>query len=556
MSIRKKFIAVASGCVLAAQPALAAPSPLNAPAPGSVLAPPLPSPELPRREAPTLHENLGLPDGANQVLNFRISRVRIMGATVIDSAVIAREFDGIINKPIKANDLRAALDRVNKLYDDAGYALGRAFVPPQVMQGGTLIIRVVEGYIGRIAIETDSEAVRASIESFSKRISAERPLRKATLERYLLLISDIPGVKVGGQLTGMNIYTGEATMALKAEHDLFTLDTTLDNRANLGSTPFQTYLTGSVNNALGNGEQLSMTVLATPQISTNQFFRLAYSTFIGSHGMRATIGASYAKSRAENLPSIFDLDGMSSGIDAAISYPFIRSIEQNLIGTAGIYATQAHNDLNGVRFSEDAIRAAYADASYSARIGTHASFGTRLRITQGFSIFNGGPENRVHSRLGAEPRFFKAHASASLSYALTEKLALTGSVEGQYSPDSLYASEEIAFGGARFARGYDTSEVSGDSGYGSSIQLQYRLDSEMLGGWTITPYTFVDHSHVYNKPVDQQGNAQLVSTGIGTTFSNRKWLAIGVELDKPLNRDVASRGNRDPRLYFSVEVRL
>ncbi|MCE9650336.1 MAG: hypothetical protein K8R18_12005 [Parvibaculum sp.] len=557
MTLTKKLLVTASSLVLMAQSVHAAPAgPQTAPAAGSILAPPPPSPELPRREVPRLRENLGLPNGADKVLNFRVVRVRIAGATVVDEALIAKQFAPLIDKPITAVDLRAALDRVNKLYEDAGYALGRAFVPPQVMQGGTLIVRVVEGHIGKITIDTQSEAARATVERFAKRILAEQPLRTATMERYLLLISDTPGVKISGQLTGMDIYTGRATMALKAEHDVYSLDTAVDNRANLDSAPFQTYLTGSVNDLLGDGEQLSLTALATPEIQTQQYFRLAYSTFIGSDGMRASVGASFAKSKEGDLPPGFDFSSRSRSVDTALSYPFIRSISQNLIGTIGAYAVQSTNDLNGFRYSEDAIRAAYADGSYTARLSDKMTFGANGRLTQGLGILGAGPEDTLHSRLGTRPWFFKARGTASATYALTEKLGLSASAEGQYSPHSLYAAEEIAFGGAHFGRGFDTSEVSGDSGYGTSVQMQYRLDTELAGGWTLVPYTFLDQSRVINKSVDGQGNDRLVSTGLGVTVSNRKWLVVGVEMDKPLNRSVASRGDRDPRLYLSLELRL
>ena len=557
MNYKKKLLATVSGCILIAQPVLAAPlTPTTAPSAGSILAPPPPSPELPRREAPRLRENLGLPNGADKVLNFKLAHVRIVGATVIDDGLIARQFDPLLNKPITALDLRAALDRVNKLYDDAGYALGRAFVPVQVMQGNTLIVRVVEGHIGKITIQTESEAARATVERFAKRILAEQPLRKATMERYLLLISDTPGIKVSGQLTGMDIYTGTATMALKAEHDVYSLDTAVDNRANLDSAPFQTYLTGAVNDILGDGEQLSLTFLATPEIRTQQYYRLAYSTYIGSDGLRANIGASFAKSKQGDLPPGLDFRSRSNSADASLSYPFLRSISQNLIGSMGVYAIQATNDLNGFRFSEDAIRAAYADANYTARLSDKLTVGANGRLTQGFDILGAGPKGQFHSRLGTTPWFFKARAAANASYALTERWGISASAEGQYSPDSLYASEEINFGGAHFGRGFDTSETSGDSGYGTSIQTQYRLDTEMAGGWTLTPYTFLDQSRVINTSIDGQGNDKLVSTGIGVTVSNRKWLAVGAEVDKPLNRDVISRGNRDPRLYLSLEIRL
>jgi hemolysin activation/secretion protein len=553
----KRLLVTVSSCVLMAQTVQAATTnPLSAPAPGSILTPPLPSPELPRKEAPRLRENLGLPNGEAKVLNFRVSRVRIVGATAIDEGRLAKLFTPILNKPITALDLRAALDRVNKLYDDEGYALGRAFVPVQVMQGGTLIVRVVEGHVGKITIETDSESARSSIERFSRRITAETPLRTATLERYLLLISDLPGIKISGQLTGMDIYTGTATMALKAEYDPYTLDTTVDNRANLESAPFQTYLTGAANGLLGQGEQVALTALATPEIQTQQYYRLAYAGYIGSDGLRATVGASFAKAKSGDLPPAFDFRSRSREVDAALSYPFIRSISENLIGTFGAYVAQADNDLNGLRFSEDAIRAAFADASYTTRLSDTLVVGGSGRLTQGLGILGAGPDDTLHSRLGTRPWFFKARAAANASYALTERLGLSASAEGQYSPHSLYASEEITFGGAHFGRGFDTSETSGDSGYGTSLQAQYRVDTELAGGWTLLPYTFIDQSRVMNKSVDGQGNDRLVSTGIGVTVSNRKWIVVGVEVDKPLNRSVASRGNRDPRLYLSLELRL
>ena len=114
VKIEKYLLTAASGLVLAATSAFAAPAVINAPSAGTVLAPPPPSPELPRREAPKLQEHLGLPDGATKVLNFRIARVRVVGATVVNEERLSQQFDGILNKPVTAHELQSALDRVNK----------------------------------------------------------------------------------------------------------------------------------------------------------------------------------------------------------------------------------------------------------------------------------------------------------------------------------------------------------------------------------------------------------------------------------------------------------
>ncbi|MDO9127538.1 MAG: POTRA domain-containing protein, partial [Parvibaculum sp.] len=299
----KTFLITASAMTMLCHPALAQSAPpLTAPSPGTVLSPPPPAPDLQRREVPELQEDLGLPDGSEQVLNFRVSSVRVVGATVIDKRALAAQFDGLLNRQITAADLRAALDGANALYTDAGYALGRAYVPVQVLQGGALIVRVVEGFVGEIQINAADPAVRRMVEDFSRRIVAEKPLRTATLERYLLLISDIPGVTLGGQLQSMDVYSGAATLALTVESKTLTVSTALDNRANLDDAPFQAYLTGALNNIFGFGDELSITGLATPEIEAQQYFRGAFSTFIGTDGLRASIGAAYAKSEAADMP--------------------------------------------------------------------------------------------------------------------------------------------------------------------------------------------------------------------------------------------------------------
>ena len=551
------LLLAASSIALMCHPAFAqGTGPLTAPAPGTVLSPPPPAPDLERREVPQLRENLGLPDGSEKVLDFRISSIRIVGATVVDDEVLASKFTGLLDRQITAAELRAALDQANLVYAQAGYALGRAYIPVQVLQGGVLIVRIVEGFVGEIQIEAADPAVRRMVEGFSRRIVAERPLRTATLERYLLLINDIPGVKLGGQIKSMNVYTGAATLALTLDSDKFTVSTAVDNRANLDNAPFQAYLTGALNNLLGFGDVLSLTGLASPEIDKQQYFRAAFSTFIGTDGLRASIGAAYAKSEMPDLPPGIELISTSKQVDFLLSYPVIRATKQTLTAFFGAYFTDAQNELNGFTFTEDAVRATHIGASYAARIDERFSLGTHLRVTQGFSVLGAGPDNALHSRLGATPNFTKVQSGANLSYAATERLLLTFRAEGQYSPDSLFSSEEIGFGGARFARGYNNSEISGDSGLGASIQASYRFDVDMLGGWSVTPYTFVDHANVWNTDIDLQGDARLLSTGVGVTLSNRRWLSVGLELDKPINRVPAARSNKDPRLFVSFEIRF
>jgi len=556
-SRKMKFAATALSAVLAAQNVYAASgNPLTAPAPTNLLAPPAPAPEL-KRETPKVEDKLSLPSAESPKLNFAIQQVRIVGSTVFEEAALAREFDGLLNRQVSVEELQNAISRVNALYAEAGYALGRAYIPQQLSNNGVLTVRVVEGYIGNILIyaEDNDKNLEKSIRRFGEKIVEERPLRTETLQRYLLLLSDQPGAKISAELVGMDVSTGAATLRLNASQKYFEISNAISNRAKLDGLPFQPYTTASINNVLGWGEQLQVTALLSPKPRQQHFFNVSMSNYIGSEGWQLRTSAAIARSEADDLPPTLSLVGDTFKADAVLRYPWIRSTKENLYSDFGGYILQNHNDLNNIRFTEDKLRVLFAGMEYSKLIGTDLGVSAFGQASKGLDIWDAGPKGSLHSRVGATASFFKLRGGLSANYRLSEQWMISASAEGQLSSASLFSSEEISFGGAKFGRGFDQSETSGDSGYGTSLQLQRNFTTNAAGGLTISPYAFLDHSKVYNRAGDLQGNKRLVSTGAGVTVSNQKWLSVGVEVDKPLNRDVFSRGNRAPRLYLSLQIR-
>ena len=64
-----------------------------------------------------------------------------------------------------------------------------------------------------------------------------------------------------------------------------------------------------------------------------------------------------------------------------------------------------------------------------------------------------------------------------------------------------------------YGRGFDTSEIAGDSGIGFSFQPEYKI---ALGrGFSIAPYPLFDYAKVYNRPANLEPDGELVSTGVG-----------------------------------------
>src|SRR3546814_17175573 len=81
-------------------------------------------------------------------------------------------------------------------YGKGDVSLYTIVVPQQNLSDGVLTLRVVEGYIDDVVITGDVKGRGLDlVRRYAARLAAEKPLRRPTLERYLSLIRDIPGLE-------------------------------------------------------------------------------------------------------------------------------------------------------------------------------------------------------------------------------------------------------------------------------------------------------------------------------------------------------------------------
>jgi hemolysin activation/secretion protein len=181
---------------------------------------------------------------------------------------------------------------------------------------------------------------------------------------------------------------------------------------------------------------------------------------------------------------------------------------------------------------------------FSQKLGSSLS----VRVTQGLASFADEPHTRLHTI----PGFSKICAEGRLAWQPLGNLTLKLGVMGQFSPNSLIASEEVPFGGLAYGRGFNSSEIAGDSGIGFSLQPEYRI---ALGhGFSVTPYPLIDYAKVYNHKDDLETNGELVSTGLGVRIGADNLGSVTWELDKPLNRIPFGRRDKGWRIYAGFEI--
>src|SRR3546814_1066741 len=88
--------------------------------------------------------------------------------------------------------------RVTDLYLRRGYYLAQAVLPVQEVVDGVVEISVVEGRLGQVTVQVDPKAPidEARVRAMLAPLQPGQPLHRERYERAMLLLSDLPGLRV------------------------------------------------------------------------------------------------------------------------------------------------------------------------------------------------------------------------------------------------------------------------------------------------------------------------------------------------------------------------
>lgn len=514
--------------------------------PNTVLTPP--APPRPAPAVPQAEDGVSLPRQEFATLQFRA--VHIVGAKALAASDVAAPFDGMAGREISAAELRTALDAVGNLYKQAGYALGRAYIPPQKMQDGVLTVRVLEGYVGAVVVQTETPRIKDTVARYAGRILASRPLRTADLDRYLRLIADIPGVTASAKLTDMELATGRAVLIVTVTYQPISTALALSSDGNLHSLPVQPYLTLRANDLFGMGDQFALTSLLSPVPKDEYLVQGSASALIGSDGLRVTSTTSIAHIRANVQPRTLNLSSTQLRSELKLSYPIVKSATEQLTASGGVYFSQLRYDLNHLHLAKDRAFSAFGEISGMKQFSDIWSASLYGRLTAGFEL----PYERgmPGSRANAARDFGKLNLDAVTAYSVTPDFSLLLRADSQAATGSLTAAEEISYGGERFGRGYDNAAVAGDHGIALSLQPQYSFS--LIPGWSNSVFGFADYARVFNTRGDLQADATLLSAGGGIGVS-RDGYSITAGMGQPMEKVPYAQRLR-PRFFINLQAKI
>lgn len=495
--------------------------------------------------------------GSSETL-FTLKSVSVDGVTVYNNSELSEVYASYIGKEVSFADLQAIARALTTKYRNDGYVLSRVVLKPQKVQGGTVELQAHEGYVSQVRFSGNLPENSDLLRAYGDRITAQRPLNAKTLERYLLLMDDLPGITARGVLSASS-EKGASDLNVTIENQAFEGSIGADNRGNDFVGPYQLTGVAAFNSALGMFDRTTGRIISDAEFDELLFGDLLHEQQIGTDGDQLTLHVAANRIRPSGRLKSLDIQGDTKLIDVGYAHHYLRTREMNLRLDTQFRMQNTQNDILGVEQFEDDIRHVSAGLNFDASDSWMGINQIEASVTQGLDILGASADGTGRSRIRADHEFTRYNASGSRLQNITDELAVSAAFAGQYSGDSLLTSTQFGFGGDGFGRAYDGSELLGDSGLAGNVELRYSInpnDTSLVTTYQL--YSFYDIGAVWlQEPlVGEQTRESASSAGLGVRFNLIHDTSGYLELSKPLTRDVASEQDQGSRLFFNLIKRF
>jgi len=507
----------------------------------------------------------GAPDNADEIM-FELRNLSIEGVSAYGQEDLASIYQDKLGTTVSLADIYAIANRLTNKYRNEGYILTQVVVPPQTIDGGNVKLRVVEGFVDRVVVQGDNDpSALALIQKYANNIGTGNALNIRDLEKNLLLINDLPGVTARSVLSPSRTQAGASDLRIVVERKEYDALLGIDNFGSRYLGPVQMTAAGSLNSMFGNNEQITAQFVLSPFGNNDPelaYGALSYEQPINSLGTTARAFFSHSNTEPGYDIDIFNVKGKSTTYGAGLEHPIIRSRTRNfkVRGQFDFRNVDSKSDIDVTR--EDRIRALRVGARYEF---LDTLFGVGINaldaeVSQGFDILGASDEgDAALTRPAGDPQFTKLNVAAQRLQRISSDVNLLLGFNGQISNKALLSSEEFGVGGINNGRGYDASEIIGEEGYSTKVELQWKepLESAFSGVEDYTVYSFWDFGKVWNDDATISDNDEsLSSVGIGVRANLINNFEGGLMMAVPLTRDVQTMGDDDPRYYFNLSKRF
>jgi len=492
-------------------------------------------------------------------VRISISEVRITGNTVFSEAqllaliapALAPEAGSGSARQLSFAELEALADQITAYYREQGYLLARAYLPLQDVRAGQLEIAVLEGRVSRINWSNDSRHSDAALDGRLDEVTIDAPLYNPTLERSLLLLSDLPGSEVQATVRpGVSVGTSELDIALKDRKGLFAGNVSVDNEGNPYSGEYRLGAGLTLNSPLRLGDSLNVNLLGGGR--DYQYGRLAWQVPLGQRGLAVGLAASSMNYRLGQEFAPLDAHGTAQIASAYALYPLQRSRFSNVSVQLAFDYKKLDDRIDVLSSSVNRTLGVWQSGLSGSRYDSLGGGGLStwsLNAVAGNLSLDSAAQAIDAATVRTEGSYSKGMAQFSRTQRLADDWNLYAQIGGQVAQKNLDSSEKYALGGSAAVRAYPQGEAPVDDGWLGTLELRY----SPAPSWQASVFSDAAQGRLQHDPVNGAGNQRRLSgAGLGLSYAETAGLVVQATLAWRTGEAPTADTDRSPRGWLRV----
>lgn len=485
--------------------------------------PPAPAPQ---KAAPAIRiEPSAAPAAsASDAVKISVNRLQVTGARVYSEAELVALTGFTPGLRLSLGDLRGMALKITERYRRAGYFVAQAYLPAQDIKDGVVTIAVIEGQYGKVAVRNQSALSDALINRQLEGLNPGDTVAIAPLESRLLLLSDMPGVKVASTLApGASVGSSDLIVDVTPGPRVSgSIDA--DNAGNRYTGEYRLGATVNLNNPAGLGDVASLRVLTSG--SGLNYARASYQLPLG----KATAGVAYSWLGYELGREFESLQAHGTAEIASVygSYPLIRSRNTNLYAGLAFDAKTFQDRVD----AQSSITDKKAQTLMASLRGDHRDSLGGGGLTS-YSL--AGTAGNLDIKTPAMQAWDAAHAQTNGHYTklgfsamrlqrVTDRVSLYAGLNGQVASKNLDVSEKMELGGMYGVRAYPQGETYADQGYLLTLEARValpRFSAQQRGQLQLIGFVDTGSVTVHKNPWSPGNNRRTLSgAGVGLNWSD------------------------------------
>ncbi|ELR97429.1 ShlB/FhaC/HecB family hemolysin secretion/activation protein [Gloeocapsa sp. PCC 73106] len=504
-----------------------------------------PTEEVTPREVPTI------PEIPTKII---IRQFVVVGSTVFTPRELAEVLEKYTNRPIAFAELLEAQTAVTQLYLNRGYLTSGAFIPPQSLQEGVVVMEVIEGKVETITItglkRLNPEYIRSRLA-----LATAGPLNQNELLKALQLLQLNPLIEnLAAELTPGTDPNLSILKVRIEEAAAFSLELGLDNQRSPSVGSVRRLLTLNHRNLLGFGDNFRLRYYNTD--GSNAIDELSYLFPINPYDGLVGFRFSYSDSDLIQEPlAQLDIDSQSHTYEFVYRQPVFKNTTEELaIGfnlavensnlTVPVLPTrslQSEADITVFRFFQE----------YFIR--------DQRQVFAVFSQLNFAVNSSTVDLNGAETdnQFLLWRGQVQYLRNLNSFITFLSKVEMQFADTAIPSLEQFALGGVYRGRGYPENAILGDNGVFGSLELRFSIWTIPEINFNLQLVSFLDVGHVWNNADFSPETNTLSSAGVGIRLTAYERLNVSFEWGIPFV-DFTTIGDslQEQGLYFSIQYQI